>query len=88
MFVLQQTIARAASTNRSDLQNKKLLDDELYLGLKQNRVRGDEYDVFVDKFVMSVQKLYPKAYLHLYEFSSFRLFFLFCKKEGGLTRYQ
>jgi malate dehydrogenase (oxaloacetate-decarboxylating) len=46
-------------------QNEQLLNDEMYLGLKRGRVRGKEYDAFVDKFVKSVSKLFPKAYLHL-----------------------
>ena len=31
--------------------NQALLDDPLYLGLRQNRVRGEEYMAFVDEFV-------------------------------------
>lgn len=47
------------------VQNPQLLNDDLYLGLRRPRVRGKEYDEFVDKFVQSVRKLYPGAYLHL-----------------------
>ncbi|KAM0423530.1 hypothetical protein ACHAPD_002006 [Fusarium lateritium] len=48
--------------------NKELLDDELYLGLKEKRVRGEEYAEFVDKFVQSARKLYPNAYIHFEDF--------------------
>ncbi|KAF9775329.1 hypothetical protein IL306_006580 [Fusarium sp. DS 682] len=48
--------------------NKELLDDELYLGLKEKRVRGEEYSKFVDTFVQSARKLYPKAYIHFEDF--------------------
>lgn len=48
--------------------NKELLDDELYLGLRKPRARGEEYDRFVDKFVQSARKLYPKAYIHFEDF--------------------
>ncbi|KAB8304121.1 hypothetical protein EYC80_003541 [Monilinia laxa] len=48
--------------------NEKLLNDDLYLGLKKPRVRGKEYDDFVDKFVQSARKLYPKAYIHFEDF--------------------
>lgn len=41
--------------------NQALLDDPLYLGLRQNRVRGEEYLTFVDEFVDAVQSLYPKC---------------------------
>ncbi|KAF3913879.1 hypothetical protein ABW21_db0203979 [Orbilia brochopaga] len=48
--------------------NKALLDDELYLGLRQNRVGGKRYDEFVGTFVKSVQEHYPKAFLHFEDF--------------------
>ncbi|KAF5647547.1 malate dehydrogenase (oxaloacetate-decarboxylating) [Fusarium tjaetaba] len=48
--------------------NKELLGDELYLGLKEKRVRGEEYAKFVDTFVQSARKLYPKAYIHFEDF--------------------
>ena len=48
--------------------NQDLLKDELYLGLKRPRVRGEEYDRFVDEFVKAATKLYPKAYLHFEDF--------------------
>ena len=48
--------------------NRDLLNDELYLGLRQPRVRGQEYDDFVDAFVQSATKLFPKAYVHFEDF--------------------
>ncbi|TGJ78545.1 hypothetical protein E0Z10_g10222 [Xylaria hypoxylon] len=48
--------------------NEKLLNDELYLGLRKNRVRGEKYDKFVDEFVQSARKLFPRAYIHFEDF--------------------
>jgi len=48
--------------------NKELLDDELYLGNKHERVRGEKYDKFVDHFVEAARKRYPKAYIHFEDF--------------------
>ncbi|KAI9692486.1 MAG: NAD-dependent malic enzyme, mitochondrial [Bathelium mastoideum] len=48
--------------------NQKFLDDELYLGLRRPRVRGERYDSFVDKFVHAALKRFPKAYLHFEDF--------------------
>jgi malate dehydrogenase (oxaloacetate-decarboxylating) len=48
--------------------NEDLLNDDLYLGLRQKRARGEEYDKFVDVFVQSARKLYPKAYIHFEDF--------------------
>ncbi|OAA55247.1 malate oxidoreductase [Niveomyces insectorum RCEF 264] len=48
--------------------NKALLDDPLYLGLRQKRVRGAQYDRFVDTFVKSAHRLFPQAYIHFEDF--------------------
>lgn len=48
--------------------NADLLDDPLYLGLREKRVRGERYDQFVDSFVQSARKLYPRAYIHFEDF--------------------
>jgi malate dehydrogenase (oxaloacetate-decarboxylating) len=48
--------------------NEELLKDDLYMGLRQRRVRGEEYDEFVDTFVQSARKLYPRAYIHFEDF--------------------
>lgn len=48
--------------------NEELLNDELYLGLRQKRVRGHKYDRFVDEFVKAARRLYPRAYIHFEDF--------------------
>jgi malate dehydrogenase (oxaloacetate-decarboxylating) len=48
--------------------NEQLLNDDLYLGLRQKRARGEGYDNFVDTFVQSARKLYPRAYIHFEDF--------------------
>ena len=50
--------------------NQQLLDDPLYLGLRQNRVRGEEYTAFVDEFVDAVQSLYPKCCIQWEDFAN------------------
>jgi hypothetical protein len=40
---------------------ESLLEDSLYLGLRQRRARGDEYMSFMDEFVATVQDLWPKC---------------------------
>lgn len=49
--------------------NETLLEDPLYLGRKKPRITGDAYDLFVDKFVNAVKKIYPKALLQWEDFS-------------------
>jgi malate dehydrogenase (oxaloacetate-decarboxylating)(NADP+) len=50
--------------------NQALLDDPLYLGLRQSRVRGGEYQAFVDEFVTAVQQLYPKCCIQWEDFAN------------------
>jgi malate dehydrogenase (oxaloacetate-decarboxylating)(NADP+) len=51
--------------------NHQLLDDPLYLGLRQQRVRGEEYEQFVDEFVGAVQALYPRCCIQWEDFANF-----------------
>ncbi len=51
--------------------NQALLDDPLYLGLRQQRVRGDAYHAFIAEFVDAVQTLYPKCCLQWEDFANF-----------------
>ncbi|TRM59798.1 hypothetical protein BD626DRAFT_549994 [Schizophyllum amplum] len=44
------------------------LDDPLYVGWQNARVRGQEYDAFVDKFVQLVRKYLPHSLLHFEDF--------------------
>ncbi|WP_019791937.1 malolactic enzyme, partial [Streptococcus sobrinus] len=52
-----------AGTNRQEL-----LDDPMYLGNRHQRVRGDKYYDFIDKFVQTAENLFPKLYLHWEDF--------------------
>ena len=39
--------------------NPTLLDDPLYLGLKQRRIGGAEYDAVVEEFITATQEVFP-----------------------------
>jgi malate dehydrogenase (oxaloacetate-decarboxylating) len=49
--------------------NKELLNDPLYLGWRHERIRGKEYDEFVDSFVKTIKKRYPKVLLQWEDFA-------------------
>jgi malic enzyme len=48
--------------------NEDRLNDPLYVGLRQKRIRGQDYQDFVDRFVEAVQKVYPEALLQWEDF--------------------
>jgi len=51
--------------------NQVLLDDPLYQGLRQQRLRGEEYLAFVNEFVAAVQQLYPSCCIQWEDFANF-----------------
>lgn len=50
--------------------NLGLLNDDLYPGVRHARVRGKEYDDFVDAFVTAAQKVFPYAMIHWEDFGA------------------
>ena len=52
-----------AGTNREELRN-----NPNYLGNRHERVRGDHYYDFIDQFVQTAERLFPKLYLHWEDF--------------------
>jgi len=49
--------------------NRELLDDPLYLGWRHERVRGLEYDEFIDAFVAAVRERLPEVLLQWEDFA-------------------
>src|SRR5271156_5108461 len=49
--------------------NEDRLKDPLYIGWKNHRVRGEQYDSFVDTFVQSVKKRWPHVLLQWEDFA-------------------
>lgn len=50
--------------------NEKLLNDPQYVGYRHGRIRGKQYDDFVDAYAAAAHKLFPKAMLHWEDFGS------------------
>jgi malate dehydrogenase (oxaloacetate-decarboxylating) len=49
--------------------NQELLGDPLYLGWRHERVRGAEYDAFIERFVSAVKKRWPLVLLQWEDFA-------------------
>ena len=52
--------------------NQTLLNDPLYLGWRHERVRGADYDAFVETFVQGVMQHFPHAILQWEDFAKHR----------------
>jgi len=67
--------------------NKALLEDELYLGWRHPRLRGEEYYSLVDEFVHAVKYRFPKALLQWEDFKKTNAFVLLDKYQKTITSF-
>jgi malate dehydrogenase (oxaloacetate-decarboxylating)(NADP+) len=67
--------------------SQDLLDDPLYLGLRQNRVRGEDYYSFIDEFVEAVQALYPKCCIQWEDFANFNAIPILARYRSKICTY-
>jgi malate dehydrogenase (oxaloacetate-decarboxylating)(NADP+) len=50
--------------------NEHLLDDLLYFGIRQRRLRGQAYDDFVEEFMTAVQEVFPNVLVQFEDFAN------------------
>jgi malate dehydrogenase (oxaloacetate-decarboxylating) len=50
--------------------NQALLAEDMYLGARHPRVRGERYDQLIDAYVSAAAKLFPNAMLHWEDFGA------------------
>ena len=53
----------------SGTDNAELLKDPLYMGWRHERVRGEEYDQFIEDFVKAIKKRFPNILLQWEDFA-------------------
>jgi len=67
--------------------NQALLDDPLYLGLRQHRVRGAEYEDFIEEYVQAVQELFPKCCIQWEDFANFNAVQILDRYRDSICTY-
>ena len=67
--------------------NPKLLKDPLYIGWKHERIQGDEYYAFIDKFVTAIKKRFPNVLLQWEDFAKPHAKNLLDKYRGDICSF-
>ncbi|MFZ0365263.1 MAG: NAD-dependent malic enzyme [Candidatus Cybelea sp.] len=64
-----------------------LLDDPLYLGHRQPRVRGERYRAFIDKYISTALRLFPNALLHWEDFGAVNARWILNKYRSSICTF-
>ena len=67
--------------------NPELLDDPLYIGLHQPRLRGEAYDALVEEFVLAANKLFPGVVVQFEDFATHNAFRLLRKYRDRIPTF-
>ena len=67
--------------------NPALLNDPLYLGLQQPRLRGELYDALVEEFVVASQEVFPGVVIQFEDFASENAFRLLRKYRDRVPTF-
>ncbi|HUJ27205.1 MAG TPA: NAD-dependent malic enzyme [Myxococcales bacterium] len=67
--------------------NEALRNDRFYLGMREKRLRGAEYDALLEEFVAAVEQVFPGALLQFEDFATQNAFALLARYRERLPTF-